>query len=227
MSLFIAFLPFIAVSGSPDPMWVKIVPIVLSVIATLIALVTAGLTSYHQYFKQAQIILLPSGRMGAWRSPDMQLVFTVPMVLANAGAKYGVVHRISGTITMPDGFTSDFQWRMFTESKSIGEEGREFKPHDAFVGWAETVVIPARSAISKRIQFISRRGVIVIPGKYRLDFEAFAGFGNSASASVSVCYTLTKDTEAELISCVGDRDTRMVQKSVNINLALCDSFQPE
>ena len=125
-----------------DQSWIKVAPIVISVVALLVAITSASLTAYFQYFKRPHLSIVVNTQMDAWRSLEMQLIFSVPIVIANDGARYGVVHRIAGKITMPDGYVSDFVWRMFTEAKAIGEESREFKAWGTFAGWAEVLVVP-------------------------------------------------------------------------------------
>lgn len=199
-------------------MWLRMAPIVISACALVVAFSSAAVTAYFQYFRRPRLSIVVNGEMDVWRTPEMHLAFLVPTVIVNDGARYGIVQRIVGEITMPDGYVAPFRWRMFAEAKAVGDESRELKVWGGFAGWAETLVVPSRSAITRRIQFVSERAVIVTPGRYRIEFELHSAHSADVVAHASVWYELTENSEAALIACVANPKTRTVERSVRLPL---------
>lgn len=204
-----------------EPASSKLLPIIISIIAITISLITLGFSSYNQYFKRPKVRILVADQMETWLTPDNEWVLNVSVAIFNDGAQYGAISRIVGRIES-DRFLkpAPFRWQMFIEHKNVSEEGKDFKPFGAFAGWAYTLVIPSRQAVAKTIQFITNDPVVLEPGTYTFEFAGFLGDAPAPKAKTSITIDLNQDQVNRFGEAKAGRDTRVANKSVRLRRRL-------
>src|ERR1041385_672213 len=195
----------------------EFLPVVASGTAIAISLISLALTSYNQYFKKPKIRILVSDQMESWFTPDNEWVFNIGVTIFNDGAQYGVISRIVGRITS-EYFEKPvpFRWRMFVEHKNVDPEGASFTPFGSFAGWAYTLVIPARQAVAKTVQFITSTPVNLLPGVHTFEFAGFLGDIYVPNATTCLPIELNQDQVERFSEARADRDTRVAKKSVRL-----------
>jgi len=195
-------------------MYVRL-PILLSTLAIAISLFTVAFTSYQQFFKGPSLKIVLSDRIRTWLDPRGKLVINVVVTVLNGGARYGVLTRIAGEFGARGQPTRiPIDWVMFIEHANVGEEGKRFAPHGSFAGWADQLVIPARQAISKEIQFISREPFELKAGHYELRLQGYVGDKPVTKGKAVFDTELSGKAIARLENCRADPETKVAKESV-------------
>lgn len=213
-----------ALANSPTPQVIapaddilRILPIILSSVAISISLLSLGFSSYNQYFKKPDIRIFIADVMDSWLDPDGELVFNVSVTIFNDGAQYGAISRIVGRIVSEDSAQAvPFHWRIFIEHKNVAEEGTRFIPFGTFAGWAYTLVIPARQAVAKTIQFVTQGPLLLEPAIYKFEFEGFLGDIPKPRARSSIEIRLDEEKLTKLAQTRTDADTKITKGSVRL-----------
>jgi hypothetical protein len=201
-------------TGSPMP---TMLPILLSSIALFISLISLAFNSYYQYFKRPDTRLLVADELEAWLSPKGELIFNITVTIFNEGARYGAISRIVGKVRSPQNpQATRFRWRMFVDHKNVGAEGTRFTPHLAFAGWAHALVIPARQALAKHVQFVTLQPLDLNPGSYTFEFLGFLGDVRKPRAKASMLIDMSEDQVSSLRKATSDPDTRVSKTSVRL-----------
>ena len=202
-------------SGTSNPAWISIAPILISTLALVVSGASLIVTAYYQYFGRPKLRCLLSQTAKCFASYEGLLGFTTGVTIFNEGAQYGSVYRINATLRHIDKVhPSHLYWAMFVEPRNIGKSGQEFQPHDEFIGWTDTLVIPNRSAVYKRVLFRSRELFEFTPGRYDIDFEIFQGTEKAASSKCSASFTISEKLAAEFLKTKSDPATRISTQSI-------------
>jgi hypothetical protein len=204
-----------------EPSSSKLLPLITSIIALTISLITLGFSSYNQYFKKPKVRILIADQMETWLTHNNELVLNVSVAIFNDGAQYGAISRIIGRIKS-DHFleAAPFRWKMFIEHKNVSEVGKNFKPFGAFAGWAYTLVIPSRQAVAKTVQFVTDEPVVLQPGIYTFEFAGFLGDIAVPKAKASITIDLNQDQVSMFGETRADKDTMVAQKAVRLRRRL-------
>lgn len=153
-------------------------------VIALLALIISLISLFYKYFQPAAIKLLIGEPFGFFYGKNNFIGIRVPITLFNEGSKNTAAVRIDGRITEVNSRrTMSFVWRSFAEEKNIGIEGEEFRPHHIFAGWAHTIIVPARDAVFKLINFGTFDNYELSPGNYKLEFSVRTGLKAQISAS--------------------------------------------
>jgi hypothetical protein len=183
----------------------------------VVSLATVAFTAYQGYFKGPALKIILSDRIRAWLGTERELTLNLVVTVLNGGARYGVLTRISGHLVVDDQPPGlPIVWRMFVEHKNVGEEGTRFKPHGTFAGWADNLVVPARQAVSKQIQFVSTEAFQPKAGRYHLRLQGYVGDRHLHGAEVNFSMQLDNQTASRLANCLTDPDTRVAKESVTL-----------
>jgi hypothetical protein len=202
--------------GSADNL-LRILPIILSSFAILISLISLWFSSYNQYFKKPNIRIFIADAIDSWLDPEGELVFNVSVTIFNNGAQYGAISRIHGRIISEHSDQAmPFDWRIFVEHKNVAAEGTRFIPFATFAGWAHALVIPARQAVIRTIQFVTQAPLVLQPGIYKFEFEGFLGESPKPRARSSITLRLDEEQLEKLAQTRVDPDTRVSTGSVRL-----------
>ena len=207
-------------SAVSDPFWVKIVPIVVSTLAFVVSVASLLITAYYQYFRKPKLRCMLSHNAKCFASYDGFLGFTTGITIFNEGAQYGSVYRITAELRHAGKpHFSLLYWHMFVEARNVGPTGLNFQPHDEFAGWADTLVIPNRAAVSKRVMFRSREPFELVPGKYDVIFEIFQGVEETPCCKSATSFSISEQLSAAYLETKSDRETKISKGSIAFPLA--------
>lgn len=211
-----------AFTKTPDvsePSWVKIVPVVISTLALVVSGASLLITAYYQYFGKPKLRCVLSHNAKCFASYKGFLGLTTGITIFNEGAQYGSVYRIkvelrhAGTL-----HSTHLYWSMFVEPKNAGSTGLNFQPHDEFAGWADTLVIPNRAAVYKRVMFSSREPFELVPGKYDVIFEIFQGVEEAPSCKSATSFSISEQLAAAFLETKVDPETHISKHSITFPL---------
>ncbi|HEX3526550.1 MAG TPA: hypothetical protein VH988_05745 [Thermoanaerobaculia bacterium] len=210
---------FTNASDVSDYSWIKIVPVVISTLALAVSGASLLITAYYQYFGKPKLRCLLSHNAKCFASYNGTLGFTTGVTIFNAGAQYGSVYRIEAELRHANKIHSaHLRWHMFVEPKNAGSTGLQFQPHDEFAGWADTLVIPNRSAVYKRVLFRSREPFELVPGRYDVYFEIFQGVEEAPSCKSATSFSISEQLAAEFLETKSDPETRVSARSITFPL---------
>jgi hypothetical protein len=171
----------------------------LSVCAIVVSLLTLGLNTYNQYLKGPKVTMILGDRAGFAYTKSLRLRFYLGVTLFNEGARYATSVKIVGRLrSLSGGPSDDVRWVYFCESKNIGEIGKTVRPHEAFDGYVQTVVIPGRSAVVKEIAFVTNEPFALVPGAYELDLTVLGGPGLERIAHATNSFNFSEEESAWL-----------------------------
>ncbi len=193
----------------------------LPLIALFISIISLFLSTYNQYFKKPHLKM----QIGEWVKLQLGdggwLEFVVSSTFFNSGAQYGAIYKIRGIISGPVDPLS-FRWGAFVETKNIEDDAKGFRPFDVFAGSAETILIPSRTAVFKRIQFFTNTVVEMVSGKYEVEFEVFAGTDIEPTFREKARFTISEQQAAILPSTRGDKQSKLSPLSIRIPITHVD-----
>jgi hypothetical protein len=116
------------------------------------------------------------------------------ITLFNQGAQYGAVYKMTAELFNKQSNTlTTLNWDMFMQDKNVGVVGERFKTHTAFESYAETIVVQGRTAITKKIQFISSNNFQLQLGDYDLEIFVFSGTEKKHSSSTLKKFKVTQN----------------------------------
>ena len=127
--------------------------LILSALALGLSIVSLAFTTYQQYFKRPAITILLPRRVSVCYEHDGRLYLNMSVAIRNTGAQYGSITAIVGTIAQEDNRrSSNLNWVAFLRSENIAKIGEAYRPIASIEELADILVIPGRTAVTKRIQ---------------------------------------------------------------------------
>jgi|SRR4029077_3507161 hypothetical protein len=208
---------------APEPLWMKLLPIVISVLALLVSCGSFIVPAYHQYFRRAKLRCLLSQNAKCFSSPDGHLAFIAGFTIFNEGAQYGSVYRIIAELRHADeAFHARLHWKMFVEPKNAGTTGQKFLPHDEFAGWTDTIVIPNRAAVYKRISFRSQEPFDLKAGRYEVIFEIFQGVEKTPDYKSGASFVISDKLARAFLETKSDPETHVALSSITFPITAHD-----
>ena len=193
---------------------------VLSALAVLISLISLGVTSYNEYLKKPRLTVSPGENLKLFHGPKGEVAATLSCSFLNTGARYGTIYKMN-VILRRGSQSASLDWRYFVEMKNVSPEGTRFTPFDIVQGFAETLVIPSRGGVAKRIQLESSTAYPLTAGEHSLELQVFF-FGGKVRApeSITAAFEITNENEIKVLSSTVDPATRVSHGSIVVSLRI-------
>lgn len=124
------------------------------------------------------------------------------LTLVNEGAKPAVVLLMSSTLHRSGSRAELLRWDRFEEPKGI-ETPESSGIRYEFAGYADCVVVPPRSAASKRVQFFGQHSYVFEAGDYELSVAAYIDPKAVAAATLTATFSVSDEQAAAWLNTAG------------------------
>jgi hypothetical protein len=195
------------------------IALVLSSLAICLSLVSLIFTAYQQYFKRPAISILLAPRVTVYYEHDGRLYLNISLSVRNKGAQYASIRGLIGSVSEKTlGTSSTFHWVAFMRSENIAKTGEAYRPIFSVDELAEILVVPARTSLAKRVQFITDEKLELKQGEYSIRVYVLEGLKKRASAEARASFSLSDEKSRTILRI--DQETHLVKSSVVIPLEL-------
>jgi hypothetical protein len=199
--------------------------VALSSVAVCLSLFSVAFTAYQQYFKRPVITVLVGQRMSAYYEHDGRLYLHITLVFRNRGAQYGTIRAVGGQIserTKKHSRSAPIKWVAFLRDQhmNLAKLGEAFRPFAATESYAEMLVVPSRTVVTKRVQFITTEPFELSRGSYLLEFGVFEGLRKSFAATTTAIFDVPEEVINRLRCARADKETHIASNTVIIPLEM-------
>ena len=184
----------------------------LSIGAMSISLFSLGFTAYQQYFKGPRISMLIAQRMTACYEHDGRLYLHLSVIFRNKGAQYATIRLVGGQISSEtQGTSSSLRWVAFlkNQSSNLSKEGEALRAFASIEAFADVIVVPSRSILTKRIQFITTDKYALQWGAYTINLFTMEGLRTRVSARAAATFNVSDETLNTLAKSRADKNTHV------------------
>lgn len=198
-------------------MGLDVTSVLIALLALVVSVVSIIFSAYNEYWKQPRVSLALGDRISSFRGADRgQLGLSASLTFFNGGARPTAVVRMSAELTHRGaGVVAKLRWDKFEESSDVGEVGKPAIKW-GFVGFADTILIPARDATAKRIQFFSEQPFDLAPGSYQLKFLAYSHDPQTSACDLEVSFDVTNEMSDSWRNTAGAPGTGLSRGSMAI-----------
>lgn len=167
-------------------------PIIISILALVFSIISLSINYYNQYGKNAKLEFQMGNRLVCF-SANQKLKCINTISIFNEGAQTGSIYKIKGELrNLTTNSIVHLSWDMFVQEENAGIKGKEFVPYNSFESWVKTILVPARSATQKEIQFRSIEDYDLIEGKYNLKLYYYVGTEKTEKSTTIFKFTVDK-----------------------------------
>lgn len=195
------------------------VSLVLSAVAICLSIVSLTFTAYQQYFKRPAVSALLPLKMSVCYEHDGRLYMSFSVLIRNKGAQYASIRALGGRVSRKsDGSFTTFHWTAFLKDENIARTGEAYRPITSVEQIAELLVVPNRTAVTKKIQFITDKEFTLSQGVYTMELWVFEGLKSAATAKTIATFNLSDADAARILRM--DKETHLVKQTVSIPLKM-------
>lgn len=190
----------------------------IALVALIVALASAGVTWYEQYGRGARLTVVLGRVISLGYAADHGPYVQLTVVFINDGAHQASVVSVRAILRRINrSWSVELPWRSFFASEDIGTPGVDARPHFAFKGWANIVVVPPRQGIEKGVAFVGPGRIEFDEGEYEAKVEGLFGARGRPFHSPMHRFMLSSDQSRFLEeSCVADPETRLRKATLSV-----------
>jgi len=174
--------------------------IVALVVASLSFLLSAAVL-YTQHASRSRLSAVLGDWVRLYYTPNGEVVTVLSVSFLNDGTDFGAVYRLAGRLrSMSDATSANLNLTSFLAVDRVEATDHKVSVHQRFAGLPETIVLPAKSALTKTVQLVSDAPFVLREGRHELEIAVFSEPEAADVPIVRTAFVLQYEDVAQLPS---------------------------